>query len=303
MKYEIGKANRLGNRSSNQDRFAVIERPNAVLMVLADGMGGYQGGAIAAETVALKFTELFTKTAQPLKDPHRFFIEAIALANTAVRKFGSRQVPPSTPRSTVAACLIQNGSVWWAHAGDSRFYLFRHGNVIARTRDHSVVEELYQQGLITEKQRSTHPNRNQVTRCLGGTEKPPKVSLGPKIQLQPNDVILLCSDGLWNPLHDDEIGVFLFDEKNIMTSLDVMTEKAELRSYPKSDNISALALRWISNEETRPKSKLSPEVDEACNENEDPDELLVDQAIQEINEALEKVEEGLTSHPSSTAAT
>ncbi len=288
MKYDIGKANRLGNRDSNQDRFAVIERPKSLLLVLADGMGGHEGGLLAANSFVMKFTEAFRSAASPLTDPGQFLRETFMLAHHAVVDAGARHDPPLNPRTTGVACVVQNGTVWWAHVGDSRFYLLRSGEVMQRTRDHSLVEDLLQQGKITEKHVKTHPQRNQITRCIGGNaSKTPEPTVSEPLTLELRDVVLLCSDGLWGSLTDDVIAVTVAEKKSMAPLVEHLAEQAELASYPKCDNVSVAALRWLgaarranekSNVTTQPHAQGKPEVDAA---------------IDEINQALQRAEEGL----------
>jgi len=290
MKYDIGKANRLGNRDSNQDRFAVIERPQSILLVLADGMGGHEGGLLAANSFVVKFTEAFRSAPSPLPDPGRFLREIFMLAHHAVVDAGARQDPPINPRTTGVACVVQNGHVWWAHVGDSRFYLLRGGNVLLRTRDHSHVENLLQQGKITEKRLKTHPQRNQITRCIGGNaSRTPEPTVSEPALLELNDVVLLCSDGLWGGLNDDVIAVSLAETKSMAPLVEHLAEQAELASYPKCDNISVAALRWLGSAN---KSTTSPRA--AAQAPPDPHgKPEVDAAIDEINQALQRAEAGI----------
>ena len=113
------------------------------------------------------------------------------------------------PRATCAVCLIQNGSAWWAHIGDSRIYLLRGGAVAARTRDHSHVELLLREGLITAEQAHNHPMRNYVECCLGGDPVLPDMTLGNRRLLQKGDVLFVCTDGVWGSLKDSEIATGL----------------------------------------------------------------------------------------------
>ena len=287
MKYDIGKTNRLGNRTSNQDRFAVLERPQAVLLILADGMGGHKGGELAANTFVLKMTEVFNDTALPIKDPHKFFTYAFEYAHLSVIETGKQQEPPLVPRSTGVACLVQNDTAWWAHAGDSRLYLIRENILFGRTRDHSIVEELIKKGELTEKDRLNHPKSNQVTRCVGGVKKSIKPDYSPATSLQPGDTLLLSTDGLWGSISEDEIIKQFSTHTNVDVALDRMSEHAENISYPNSDNITAVALRWISNENT-----VSVNRNEAQNTN-NSDATQADQVLDEIQQALQKIEKDL----------
>jgi len=279
MKYEIGKTNRLGNRNINQDRFAIIERSDSVLLLLADGMGGYKGGEFAANTFILKMTEAFNTTSLPIKNINEFFTNAFQFSHLSIIEMGKQQTPAIQPRSTGVACIIQNGTATWAHVGDSRVYLFRKKMKLIQTIDHSAVEELIQNGELTEEKRLSHPKINQVTRCLGGRKKSVNVAIGDAITLQTDDYLLLCSDGLWGSLTTKQIIEKIYNKQTLINNLLVMSESAENAAYPKSDNISAVAFKFISNEDeaTEEKSRPSPETTQA--------NMMVD----EIQQALDKL--------------
>src|SRR5690606_29471881 len=104
-----------------------------------------------------------------------------------------------------AIALVQQGSAYWAHIGDSRVYHLRGGAMLVRTRDHSHVEMLLRQGKITESQLPTHPMRNFVECCLGGDPAIPEMTLSGRHVLQPDDVVLLCTDGIWAGLADSAL--------------------------------------------------------------------------------------------------
>ena len=124
------------------------------------------------------------------------------------------------PRATCAICLIQGQSAYWAHVGDSRVYLLRDGRVFERTRDHSHVELLLRAGRITERQAQEHPMRNYVECCIGGDPALPEMSLGGRRGLRPGDVILLCSDGLWTGVSDQQIaGLWQMGKRNLRDEL------------------------------------------------------------------------------------
>jgi len=283
MKYIISRINRLGTRNSNQDRFGAEEREEAVLMVLADGMGGYRGGDLAAETAVQKMIDYFRMTKQPVMEPKIFFENAVAFAHKAVLDCGARHNPRLNPRTTLVACLIQEESLWSAHIGDSRCYLFRNGDPLYRTRDHSMVEELLRLGRVTPEEMKTHPNLNQVTRCVGGLNDVPNVEVSGRHALEANDVILLCSDGLWTALEDTAIGDTLLEYKKLPEALNTLAGRAESLSYPKSDNISIMAMRWISNEHQNSLPAEEHTVTPL------PEQQKVIEAIDEIDEAIKKI--------------
>lgn len=242
MDYEIGRASRTGNREENQDRLAALESEHGVVLVLADGMGGQRGGALASQALVDAISAEVAHYSLPVAEPTRFLRQLLHKAHDAVRLAGERQDPPLTPGTTAVVCLIQEDTAWWAHVGDSRLYLFREGLALYRTRDHSYVEQLYQAGKLSLSRRRDHPMRNYVTQCIGLQPAPPQISLGQGVRLQPGDILLLCSDGLWEPLDDATLGSLL-PQGPLNRSLNALSERAEQSSYPRSDNISALALR------------------------------------------------------------
>jgi len=260
MKYQHGKTSRLGNRVVNEDRIGIAEVDGRVLLVLADGMGGYRGGQLASSALVNSMTRQFQQHRQAIADPVAFLKVLINDAHLAVIAKGAEQYPPVEPRTTCVVCLIQGDRAWWAHVGDSRLYLFRDGRVLARTRDHSKVEHLLASGEISERELKNHPERNLVTRCVGDRKRPPRPSFGEQAGLRKKDIFLLCSDGLWDALDDDTMAETLA-QHTLNKAIDRLAYQAEFRSYPEADNISVIALRWIS-AESEAKPRAEPEDDE-----------------------------------------
>jgi serine/threonine protein phosphatase PrpC len=150
------------------------------------------------------------------------------------------------PRATCAICLIQEGGSFWAHIGDSRIYQVRDGSVLLRSRDHSHVEVLIQEGAITEEEAKDHPMRNFVECCIGGDAPVPDMSITGKRELEPGDVLLACSDGLWSGLGDDDMaGIGLAGDDNLADNLKELSIQALNANAPYSDNTTGTALRWI----------------------------------------------------------
>ncbi len=265
MEYEIGRASRTGNREENQDRLAALEGEHGLLLVLADGMGGQRGGALASQTLIDAVSAELAYYALPVSEPQRFLSQLLNKAHEAVRRAGALHEPPLTPGTTAVVCLIQDDTAWWAHAGDSRLYLFRDGVALYRTRDHSYVEQLYQAGKLSLSRRQEHPMRNYVTQCIGLQANPPQVTVSAGVRLCPDDILLLCSDGLWEPLDDATLGTLL-PRGPLNRSLDALTERAEQTRYPRSDNISALALRvralTPAADETGPATDARPDLED-----------------------------------------
>jgi PPM family protein phosphatase len=205
LRVEYADISLLGGREENQDRVAAAASEQAALLIVADGMGGHANGAKAAEVTQQVVLEAFAQTPHPLFDPLGFLHLTLGRAHDEVVKLGAQLPIEQRPRATCAVCLVQQGAAWWAHVGDSRLYHLRHGALVARSRDHSHVELLLREGLITAEQAHTHPMRNFVECCLGGDPIVPDMTLTRRRALQPNDVLLVCTDGFWAGVKDTEI--------------------------------------------------------------------------------------------------
>ena len=242
MKLDIAQLNRLGNRDKNEDRMVVVERGKTTMVVVADGMGGHRGGEIAAQIVVDTLERLFRLCELPLHDPKGFLKNAIASAHTLINREAKNQKQDIDPRTTCVACLVQGNTATWAHVGDSRLYLVRDEKIIARTVDHSYVEDLFSQGMITEKEMLTHPKRSYLTQCVGGDSPRPEVRTEEYDRLAKNDLVLLCSDGLWSAI-DEQLICDLSGQPDLEQAVNQLTLTAESNTYPQSDNISVIVVR------------------------------------------------------------
>ncbi len=226
---------------------AVTEQ--AALLVVIDGMGGHAEGARAAEAAAKSLVESFRNVPHPVFDPLGFLHLALGRAHDRVVELGVGLSVETRPRATCAVCLVQQGSAYWAHIGDSRIYHIRGGAPLERTRDHSHVEQLLREGSITEDEVQDHPMRNFVECCLGGDAVLPEMSIGRRRALAPNDIVLLCTDGVWANLKDTEVAGFCGQgaaaESPLGPALAALCHKAVVASEPYSDNATAAAIRWL----------------------------------------------------------
>ena len=247
MQVEYAKVSALGDRQDNQDRAAVVVADDAVIMMVFDGMGGHTDGARAAETALQIVQDSFMAASLPMFDPQGFLYSVLAHAHDEVVGLGRDLAVDFRPRATCAICLIQEGGTFWAHIGDSRIYLVRDGSVLTRSRDHSHVEVLIQEGAITEEEALDHPMRNFVECCIGGDASVPDMSISGKKALLPGDVLLACSDGLWSGLSDAEMAdIALPGENNLADNLKALSTKALNVNSPYSDNTTGTAVRWLS---------------------------------------------------------
>ena len=246
MQIEYAKVSALGDRSDNQDRAAVVVAEDAALMLVFDGMGGHSDGARAAETGLKVVQELFVNTKLPVFDPQGFLYMALSRAHDEVVRLGRDVAVDFRPRATCAICLVQEGGAFWAHIGDSRIYQLRKGEVLSRSRDHSHVEVLIQEGAITEEEALDHPMRNFVECCIGGDAPVPDMSITGMQKLQSGDVLLACSDGLWSGLSDHDVAQLgQTQNQNLTESLKKLSIQALSANAPYSDNTTGTVLKWL----------------------------------------------------------
>jgi serine/threonine protein phosphatase PrpC len=209
-------------------------------------MGGHSDGAKAAETGMKVVQEIFMSAVQPIFDPQGFLYMALSKAHDEVVRLGAEVAVDFRPRATCAVCLVQEGGTFWAHIGDSRIYQVRDGGVLTRSRDHSHVEVLIQEGAISEEEAQDHPMRNFVECCIGGDAPVPDMSITSRKPLEPGDVLLACSDGLWSGLGDADMAeIGDPGDSNLVENLKSLSMKALNVNSPYSDNTTGTAIRWL----------------------------------------------------------
>lgn len=243
MKYQTAQLSSAGARRNNEDRVGIAERPNAVLMVVADGLGGHTGGELASQTVVETVIRLFQSVKQPrFTDPFAFLALTMLKAHHTVLARAKEHVPPLEARTTCVLCLVQEGYAYWAHVGDSRLYHFRGNRLLKRTEDHSTTEELRRDGVITEAEMASHPRKSYLLRSLGGSGEP-RIALSDETPLKPGDTLLLCSDGIWEGVTTEEMTRFIA-MPNIEDGLEEMVSTAEKRMGERCDNVTIAGMRW-----------------------------------------------------------
>lgn len=207
-KIEAGTGQHIGDRTEQQDRTALFAAPKApgyVMAVIADGMGGLSGGALAAEQVIRTAKQAFDLFS-PQTDNVEKMLETIAKdAHTIIKltAFSSEKKPHST---MVILVITPERRAFWAHVGDSRLYRFDGPNCAERTIDHSYVEMLVRDGKLPREEAQNHPLSNVLVNALGSHEHDLKVSLRRYDGLKAGDSFLLCTDGLWHYFSEAELG-------------------------------------------------------------------------------------------------
>lgn len=245
LEFETAEISLLGDRQNNQDRSIILIGDSGSLLVVADGMGGHSDGAVAAETAVRSLIDSFRHCPHPVDDAEGFLEGVVNRAHSKVVEVGADLEFEHRPRTTVCVALIEEDRAHFAHVGDSRIYHLRDGDVLWRTRDHSHVEMLYQQGKISKEEMLTHPMRHFVEACLGGEPESPMMSISIDHELEIGDVLLLCSDGLWTPLDEPAMAQFLIEAEDPQDALEELAQAAVKACNPTADNTTATLLRVV----------------------------------------------------------
>ena len=294
MKFSIAHDTRIGTRRSNQDRLGCWSTDQTLLMAVADGLGGHLYGEVAAELATALLATAFAREARPrLADPGSFLQRSIAAGHAAILREADRRGLPDSPRTVLVACVIQDGHAYWTHVGDSRLYLVREGRVVHRTRDHTVVQRLIDEGRIREEAVASHPERNRLLQCLGGYQSPRPEPVE-RARLERNDIVVLCSDGLWGPLTQRQL-LHAFASRELKDAIPELVTLAEQRAGRECDNISVVAMAWGEDTVPLPEAAVpqEPRTDIQDFTATDLDFLRVsdediDKAIAELKDALRK---------------
>jgi len=232
-------------RQNNEDSFGYWEPEDdqqflrkGRLAVVADGMGGYEGGQeasrLAVETLMAVYRDFGGD------DPQAALIEGLQAAHEQIRQYSFAHPELRGMGTTCTAAAIVQDALYYVHVGDTRLYLIRDGHITRVTRDHSYVGRLVESGMISQEEAETHPQRNILTAALGTNPDLVMDSPGRPEPLRPEDVLLICSDGLWGQVRDSEI-LDAVENKSAEQAGRKLIELARERGGP--DNITVEILR------------------------------------------------------------
>lgn len=237
---KISGATNIGNRrSENQDKYTAGRLLNGVCFgFVCDGMGGVKGGKIASDLLA-KYIEdaMFVHNESADFNEEKTVLSAIEDACSAIYTLGEKNTEYKGMGTTVAGVTVKGNKCTVYHAGDSRVYIVRDSKLALITRDHSVVQELVEQGKITQEQADNHPQRNLITRAVG-VEKTIQVDVA-ELEVFPGDIILCTSDGLTNFVSPYEM-IEILTQTNIFAMPDKLIHTA--LNNQSTDNITAVVL-------------------------------------------------------------
>jgi len=234
-------------RKHNQDVFqiSISETNDTAVLVVCDGMGGANAGNIASKLAADTFMDFMDNHIDDLDDDRDLtniavlMTKAVDIANTSVFNKSIIDEDLSGMGTTLTAAVSTSYGVVVSNVGDSRLYHLSSKNITQITRDHSVVEDMIERGEITRNEAHTHPNRNLITRALGTADSEiPDIFY---IFMEPNDSIILCSDGLTNVVSDREIHSELQRGVTVRENCEVLVDMALERGAP--DNVTVVILK------------------------------------------------------------
>ena len=219
--FSLGNGSDVGlKRQENEDYLAAFESPNGAVFIVCDGMGGHLGGATAARLA----TDVLMETLREhiFDSPLSALREAIQKANEAVLSEAQKKVHLQGMGTTVVILLLQDQQAYYAHVGDSRLYYHNaHTGLRCLTKDHSYIQTLIDQGLLTAAEATSHPQRHQLTKALG-TQTTLEASIAAyPLTLEAGDQLLLCSDGLTEHVSELQIA-------NVLQSTSPAQEKVNL---------------------------------------------------------------------------
>ncbi len=226
-------------RPLNEDAYFVSEPSSgSVLAVVADGMGGHNAGEVAAgEAVGIFHKVLFGSSGDALKDA---LLRAVSEANSKIYEMSIHKKKLSGMGTTITACVAEEKKVTAVQVGDSRLYLIRGNKITQITKDHSLVEMLVESGSITKEQAKHHPQRNVITRAVG-TDETVEADIY-EFPVEPEDKILLCSDGLVNMVEDETILSVIKTAENADLAVKQLVQEAE--NAGGTDNITVVLINY-----------------------------------------------------------
>jgi|JI10StandDraft_1071094.scaffolds.fasta_scaffold391773_2 serine/threonine protein phosphatase PrpC len=231
----IGHTDTGKTRTSNED--CILCLPELGIALLADGMGGHSAGEVASRTAIDTASAILRQTIRGIS-PHERLETALQAAHSVIREKARHSIRCRGMGTTFVGVLIESGYLHHAHVGDSRLYLLRYKKVTPLTRDHSLLQEFVDQGLYSREEALAKVSRNILTRALG--LEPHIVIDYDYIKINKGDRFLLCSDGLYDMLSDEEIGLLLNREHDVEGIALDMLELANARRS--TDNVSVIVI-------------------------------------------------------------
>ena len=247
---EVGSLSDVGcQRENNEDALSYWEpqaeeafQKKGRLALVADGMGGYEGGQEASRLAIETIQEVYGQDSTG--DPRDALLKGFQEAHHRIREYAEAHPEFQGMGTTCTALALNDFRLYYAHVGDSRLYLVRDNSITRLTRDHSYVGRLVESGVLRSDEAERHPQRHILTAALGaGGEVIADAPANP-MSMQAGDVLVLCTDGLWGPVHEDEI-LHAVTSQSASSACAELVNLARERGGP--DNITVQVLRLSEN--------------------------------------------------------
>jgi protein phosphatase len=250
LQFDIGHATDTGQlRPQNEDSYCAVQlsipglspRHKAILVAVADGMGGEEAGEVASSMAIHQLVDHAQRLFSARRGPSTSWLRnVVSELNQSVTSEAARR--GHAMGTTLVAAVVYEGAAYLMNVGDSRIYRFRAetGKLDRISKDHSLVQMLVDEGIIADHDRYDHPRRSLVTRSLGDAATGVSDD-NPSLPLQKGDWLLLCSDGLWEMVRDDAILDVLAGSSRAQTACDTLISVANMNGG--EDNITAVIVR------------------------------------------------------------
>jgi len=214
----IGNATDTGKvREQNEDYLAHFDTPLGYCIIICDGMGGHVSGQLASQTAIAAMQRYLEDCKADGPEVSIELVNAIEFANFQLRQLIKEKPTLNGMGTTCVMALIKDGKLYAAHAGDSRIYLARKKKFTQITKDHSSVQQLIDEGIMTKEEAGKSTKKNQIVKAIGIFERVMPSVLDNPIPLLKNDMLLLCSDGLTDHLADESISEEISKTQDVQT--------------------------------------------------------------------------------------
>jgi serine/threonine protein phosphatase PrpC len=235
MSWQFSKASHIGGREEQQDRVSILTSNFYSACILADGVGGHKGGAMAAQILLEECEKLWPPTIPP-----KIWLEIICQhTHRQIKQQGKAK--KISPKTTCVILLVKKNRIYWTHVGDSRLYHIRKNRIIQQSEDHSIAQILLAMGKIRAEQMANHPDKNRLLKSLGGEEKM-TIEMH-ESRIKSGDGLVLCSDGLWESIHTGEFS-YALKQADLQQAAEQLVKRAVQRGGEKGDNVSVCLVRY-----------------------------------------------------------
>jgi serine/threonine protein phosphatase PrpC len=248
MELGIHVLSKPGGRAINEDAYGVWSNSSGCFCVISDGAGGHQGGELASRLAVQNVLEWFYRSPEVGAEA---LAAALKAANDAIVVEQQRSPGTSDMRATILVLAIDtvHATATWGHIGDTRLYCFRDQRIIVQTRDHSVVQSMVDAGYLGPQDLRASPSRNALLAALGDAENFAPAIEASQFPLRDGDIFLLCTDGFWEYIHEEQMEKSLMQAQSPEAWLCALESEVLERGRADQDNYSALVIACSEPEE------------------------------------------------------